>query len=83
MISDEEDMQKHFEEIKQFLAQDAELLRELKEKNIDAACDIGFTIDAPSNVARFLDIDKEIIRQMADAGIGLSISSYLADEDET
>ncbi len=81
LITDEEDTIKHFAEIRQFLYEDSELLQELKEKKIEASFDMGFTINAPEYIARFVDLDKELIKQMADMDMGLSISAYLAVED--
>ena len=82
MITDEKDTLKHFVEIRQFLYEDSELLQELKDKKVDVYFDIGFTIDPPDYVARFLNIDKDLLNQMAEAEVGLVISSYLLSDDE-
>ena len=68
--------------MKYFLDKYKELIEDLKEKDIDACFDIGFTIEAPEYVARFLDLDKNLLQKIAEAGIGLSISAYLASEDD-
>ena len=82
LVTDEEDANKHFEEIKLFLLEDNELIQELKNNKMDMFFDIGFTINTPEYISRFLNIDKDILKLMADAEVGLSISSYLASEDD-
>ena len=68
--------------MKQFLNEDSELIQELKEKKIEACFDIGFTIDVPDYMSKSLHIDKNLLKQMAEAEIELYISSYLASEDD-
>jgi len=82
LISENENILEHFNEIKTFLINDKELISELKVKNINMCLNIGMTLNISKYYSKNFTFNNDILKAIADAGIELEISTYIETEEE-
>ena len=82
LISENEDVLEHFNELKTFLISDKELISELKERNINMCFNMGMTFNVSKYYSKNFTFTNDILKVIADAGIDLEISTYVEREEE-
>ena len=82
LISKNEDVLEHFNELKTFLISDRELISELKAKNVNMCLNIGMNFNISKYYSKNFTFSHDILKVIADAGIDIEISTYIEKEEE-
>jgi len=83
LISDNEEVSEHFNDLKEFLIVAKKLTTELKEKNINMCFNIGMTFNVSKFYSKNFTFDNDVLKAIANSGIELAISTYIETDEET
>ena len=77
-IADADDMEEHFDQIREFLEEGVDAIAEVADKGAHSMLDIGFTVGEEDRYTRSFKIPADILEELVELDIELAISAYPA-----
>ncbi len=76
LVSENEDLVAHLDEIRVFLAKNVQPLTSLKAKQVTAILDMGFTVGADEQFTQSIKLPADLLGELHQLNISVEISAY-------